>query len=98
VPVLRGVGASTISIHPDLAAERIREGVAAAVREVARGEFDTAAVRLPERFVLRLEYREAARAYRARFYPGVVVESDLVVRYEATEWLDVLTALMFIVY
>jgi len=94
VAALRGIGASTVSIHPDVIEDRIRAGV----REACRADASACAIELPDRFTLELRFKEAARAYRASHYPGVSVVDDTTVRFEATEYGEVLRALMFIVY
>jgi D-amino peptidase len=66
LPTMRGVGASSIGLHPDLVIERIR----AAAEEAIRGDLAACRVPLPPRFELRLRFKEAQRAYRASFYPG----------------------------
>jgi D-amino peptidase len=93
-PVLRGVGASTISVHPEVAAERIRTGVEKALR----GDLAACAVPLPERFELVLRYKEAARAYRGSFYPGARLVDDETVAFETSDYFEVLRALAFVVY
>jgi D-amino peptidase len=91
VPVKRGAGASTISIHPELACERIREAAEAALG----GNPASCQIDLPDRFVLELDYRRHARAYRASFYPGAVLSNSTIVRFESSDLFEVLRAMIF---
>jgi len=93
VPVMRGVGDSTVSLQPGLAVRRIREGIAASVR----GDISSCRVALPERFKVELRYKNHVKAYRASFYPGVTGEEAHVVSFESSDYFEVLRTLMFIV-
>jgi len=91
VPVKRGIGASTISIHPQLACERIRDTAEAALSD------DLAACRidLPDRFAIDLVFRRQAQAYGASFFPGAVLTDPMTVRYECADWFELLCAMRF---
>jgi D-amino peptidase len=92
-PVLRGVGASTVSIHPDEARARIREGAEAALG----GDLAACGLALEERHRLEIEYKEASRAYRQSFYPGAEMVDDLTLTFETGDYFEVLRALRFMV-
>ncbi|MBU0595593.1 M55 family metallopeptidase [Candidatus Bipolaricaulota bacterium] len=92
VPVKRGVGGSTISIHPGLAIDRIREGAQAALA----GDLTACRIRLPERITLEIVFRHHAPAYRASFYPGATQPDPMTVRYEAPDIYEALRALGFL--
>jgi D-amino peptidase len=92
--VLEGVGASTISIHPDLAAQRIRDGMEKALR----GDPAACAMVLPDRFEAVVHYKEAAHAYKGGFYPGAKPIDDHTVAFDTDDYMDILRALMFMVY
>lgn len=94
VATMRGVGASAIAVHPDTAVERIRAGA----RDAMKGDLATCGVPLPDLFELKLRYRDAAKAYRASFYPGVRPIDDVTIGLEADDWFEVLRALQFISY
>jgi D-amino peptidase len=86
VAVLRGVGDSTVSIHPHLAVDQIRAGVEAALKaDVARCR-----VPLPDHFVVELRYKDHASAYRASFFPGVQGVGPHTVEFQADDWFEVL--------
>jgi len=91
VPVKRGFGASTISIQPALACDRIREAAEMALsRHSALGRID-----LPDRFAVELDFRRHASAYSASFYPGAVLSDSTTVRYESDNLFEVLRAVIF---
>ena len=79
VAVKQGVGASTINLHPALALERIRQGMAQAVAQAAA--FRQPA--LPGHFVLEARYRAAFNAYHDAFYPGAQQIDSATVRFES---------------
>ena len=93
VPVLRGVGSATVSVHPFDAARQIRE---AADRALMAGP---ARCRIPAPGHTRLEvrYKEPARAYGAGFYPGARLVDDTTVAFEADDYFEILRALAFLV-
>ncbi len=92
VPVKRGVGASTISIHPELACERIREAAETAVA----GDRSALRLDLPDQFSLEIAFRRHADAYAGSFYPGAVLAGPTTVRYETDGFFEALRALAFI--
>lgn len=92
VPVKRGVGGSTISIHPGLAVERIREGA----RTALSGDLSACQIELPERITVEIVFRHHAPAYRASFYPGACLPDPMTVRYEATDVFEALRACSFL--
>ncbi len=91
-PVKRGVGGATVSLDAGRAVERIRDGVAVALRE------DPARCRipLPERFSVEVTYRDHPKAYRASFYPGATLASPRTVTFESSDFRDVLRFLLFV--
>jgi len=90
--VSQGVGPSTISLAPGLAANRIREGVAAALA----GNLAACRVKLPKRFTLDVTYANPTEAYRASWYPGAKHVGQRTVRLETRDYFEVLRALRFI--
>jgi D-amino peptidase len=91
VAVTRGVGNSTISAHPAVARERIREGVRAAL------DRDVRALRrsLPGEFTLELGFRDPFIAYRASFYPGAERVDERTVRFRAARFFDCMRMMLF---
>jgi D-amino peptidase len=92
IAVKRGIGGSTVSIHPEVAAERIRDVVATALQK----DLGDYRVNLPDRFKIEMSFHRHVRAYRASFYPGVNQTSDHEVTYETKTWFDVLRMFLFV--
>lgn len=93
VAVMQGVSNSTTSIHPNLARERIRDGVEAALQ----ADVSKCRVPMPDHFSVELRYRKHADAYRAGFYPGVRALEAHTVGFEADNYFDVLRFFLFCV-
>lgn len=93
VAVSQGAGGSTISIHPQLATRRIREGVE---RALARDLSPTRA-HLPRHFTMELRFRDHADAYIASFFPGVTTVDPHAVSFETDDYFELLRVLMFTV-
>jgi len=91
VAVKRGVGNSSINLHPQVAVERIRAGMAQALTGDARQHI----VPLPEHFSVEVFYRVAYNAYHDAFYPGARQTGDRLVCFEADDYFDMLRFLTF---
>ncbi len=91
VAVMHGVGSSTVSIHPDLAVERIRAGVEAALK----GNVSQCKVQMPDHFSVEVAYKDHAMAYRKSFYPGVKLAGPHTVQFEADDYFEVLRFFSF---
>ena len=89
--VKTGIGNSTVSIHPALAVTRIREGVAAALKD------DPALFRLSlsTRFSVEIQYKNHFDAYKASFYPGASLTAPDTVHFEAQDYFEVLRLFLF---
>jgi D-amino peptidase len=90
VAVNKGVGNSTISMHPLKAVELIKKGVEDSLKNNLK------AVPLPEKFNVEISYIQHTSAYRASFYPGVKQISPKAVSYEANDYMDVLKMMYFL--
>jgi D-amino peptidase len=93
VAVKRGVGDSTISIHPQEAVEKIRAGVTQALQSNPAER----QIAMPERFKVELTYQDHMRAYRNQFYPGAELVGTRTVRFEAGDYFEMLRFLLFTV-
>lgn len=94
VPVQRGCGNGTISIHPQEAVRRCRETAELAVREgIAHPE--KYKIDLPNKFDVEVEFVKHAKARRASFYPGVRQIGPRCVRFCSDSYYDVLRFFMF---
>ena len=90
--VKKGVGASTVNLHP---AEAI-EGIRAGCQEALAGGVHAAPLHIPEKLVLEVDYKDHQLAYARGFYPGAEQTSPLTVRLDATDYYEVLRALRFL--
>lgn len=91
VPVKEGAGNSTISIHPEVAIEKIKKGVTEALKNTAKCWID-----LPENFVLEINYKGHYDAYKSSFYPGMKQISVCSVVLESEDYFDILKAISFL--
>jgi D-amino peptidase len=92
VPVKRGIGSSTNSIHPDAACERIQQAAETALK----GDLSSCAISLPNRFSIDVVFRRHGDAYAGSFYPGAALTNPSTVRFETDDYFEALRALSFI--
>ena len=92
VPVLEGIGDASKSIHPNLALKKIRESVAAALKE----DLNKYIITLPESFEVEISFKQHHLAYHASHYPGVERINATTVRYKARDYYEVLRTFYFI--
>lgn len=93
VPTLFGHGASTTSLHPEVARERIAVGAHAAMQVDA----EACRVPLPERYSVEVVYKDARNAYRKSFYPGASLETPTTVALSVDQIFDVMRFVQFAV-
>ena len=91
--VKQGVGDSTVSIHPHLAVDRIREGAQRALE----GDLSKCLLQMPKRFYVEIEYRSHVEAYRASFYPGAKQVSPHAIQFESGDYFEVLRLISFVI-
>jgi D-amino peptidase len=91
VPVKQGIGDSTVSVHPEVAAGRIREGAEKALSR----EVSVCLTRKPDHFVVERRYREARWAFKASFYPGARLKDERTVVFETRDFYEVLRMQLF---
>jgi len=91
VAVNKGVGNSVISIHPQLAVEKIKESV----ESILKGDIDKCKIELPEHFKVKLSYKEHVKAFKASFYPGMKQISSTSLVFETDNYFEVLRMLLF---
>jgi D-amino peptidase len=92
VAVSEGLGNASISINPRLAARRIKEGAADALR----ADPEALRLELPDRFEILIRFKQHHLAYRGSFYPGARRPGDFEVAYSAKEWMDALRFMFFV--
>jgi len=92
VDVKRGIGNSTVNLHPRVAAARIRTGATAAIRA---GGLHQCRLALPESFEVEISYRRHTDAFRNSFYPGAELVRSDTIRYRTEDYFDVLRLMLF---
>ena len=92
VAVKHGKGDSTINIHPQLAVEKIREGVQRALE----GDVSRCEVPMPEHFSVEIKYKEHMKAYRASFFPGAELKDSHTIDFESDDYFEVLRLILFV--
>lgn len=90
VAVKDGVGDSTINIHPDLAVQRIRTGMAQAIQHPS-----ACLIPLPEHFSVEIQYRHPHRAYHYSFLHGAAQTDPVTIHFEHEDYFEVLRFLLF---
>lgn len=90
VAVKEGVGDSTLNIHPQLAVEQIRAGVASAI-----GKAEQCRIALPEYFAVEVRFRRPERAYQYGFFPGARQSDDTTVQFDHPDFFEVMRFLSF---
>lgn len=92
VPVSEGIGNGSVSVHPELAAERIREAAASALS----ADPGSMAFPLPTSFKVSIEFKKHYLAYRASFFPGAGLAGPSEVVFSSRKWEEVLVFLFFV--
>jgi D-amino peptidase len=92
VAVSEGIGPSTVSLSPKAACAQIRDGV----QEALQGDLKRCMLKLPERFTLEIEYCNPVKAYKSSWYPGCQHIGDRTIRFETSDYFEVMRALKFI--
>lgn len=92
VSPLKGRGAASISVHPQLALERIEEAAAKALS----GDYRDCFPSMPEQFTLRMQFRSHMDAYFNSFYPGIAMLNSTTLEYTTKDWYDLLVMVHFV--
>lgn len=92
VAVKEGIGGSTVSIHPRMATERIREGVFGALS----GDRTACYFALPGHFDVEIRYRLASKAYGVSFYPGACMKDSTTLQFQTDDYFEVLRLFQFV--
>ncbi len=93
VPVMRGRGASSVSLHPTRACDALEAGV----RTALTSDLHLCLLKLPTEFAIELHYKDARMAYRKSWYPGAKLETATVVTFATTEIFELLRLTQFAV-
>ena len=94
VPVSRGRGNGSISIHPAEAVRRIREAAEKATQEALEHP-ERFVLNLPRKFDCEVEFIHHYAARRASFFPGVRQTGPRSVLFSSDAWYDCLRFFMF---
>ena len=93
VPVNKGDGNSSTSLHPALAQRRIEE----TLREQLDSErYHDCVVPMPDEFDLCIRYKEATAAYRNAFYPGMAQIDEKTLHFVCADYMDAMRAFHFV--
>jgi len=92
VAVKQGLGSATWNIHPQKAVDRIR----AATQGALSADFSAGRVRLPDHFRVEIRYKDHAKAYKSSFYPGARFADEFTIRFEASDYFEVLRLVAFV--
>lgn len=88
VAVKEGIGAAALNLHPEVARERIREGVERALRNL--DDYEPYRLRAPYTLVLTLKTEQ--NIYRGSLYPGAERTGDWEVTYVGDDVLEIMNA------
>ncbi|MHC5374168.1 M55 family metallopeptidase [Enterococcus sp. LJL120] len=88
---LQGRGGSTTSVHPEIAYEKIKEGVRQAV---TLNKYYVP--ELPEYFDVKITYQEQNRARKAALFPGAKLIDPYTVQFETGEYFEFLRFYTFV--
>lgn len=92
VAVKEGIGNSTLSIHPELALDLIREGVTKSLS----GDLSAYKIELPQSFEFEVGYREHFTALKLSNYPGVEQIGVKSIKFTHKDYMEVVRAMKFL--
>ncbi len=92
VAVKKGIGDSTLSIHPKAAIEKIWQGVESALKN------DLSKCLLPtyDEYKIELRFKKHQLAYSASFYPGCKLNDPQTISFTTKEYFEVMRMLHFV--
>lgn len=93
VPTMTGIGAATVSIHPDLAIDSIRAGV----QRACAGDIKRIPLPSASAYAIEIDFKQPEGAYRSSFYPGVKQVSDTTLAYTSKDFFDIATMIHYCV-
>jgi D-amino peptidase len=88
-----GVGQSTLNSHPAHSVESIEKAVNSALK---KDMYNSAILKLHEKYSVELSFKEHAKAYKASFYTGVEQVDDKTIIFETEKYFEVLKLLAFV--
>ncbi|MEF9960108.1 MAG: M55 family metallopeptidase [Niameybacter sp.] len=94
VAVQEGFGGGMVSIHPELAKERIENAVKQSLSELKTVGWSSN-VSIPEVFNLKVVFNRHEDAYKYSFYPNARQIDEFTISYTTDNYMDLLTLLLF---
>ena len=93
VAVKKGIGDSTLNIHPKVAIEKIWQGVESALKS------DLTICHLPkyDKYTIELRFKKQQQAYDASFYPGCKLIDPQTINFKTNDYFEVMRMMKFAV-
>ncbi|NOZ61663.1 MAG: M55 family metallopeptidase [Calditrichaeota bacterium] len=92
VTVKQGFGEANLNLHPKVAQEKIRQGVASVMERIDR----IAPFRLEKPYVMEIAYKKTRLTNQAAWYPGVVRRNDFTVSLSCEDFMDCMKFFYFV--
>lgn len=92
VPVLEGIGRSTVSVAPSVARTNIKAGV----KKALGLDRKSCLMPLAEEYVLEVVFNNPTDAYRAAWYPGATHIGNRAVQFASADYFEIMRAQKFI--
>lgn len=92
VPVSKGIGDASISIHPNTAIKNIRNGV----KQALSGDISRHLIKLPNSFNIEIKFKNHKDAYKASFYPNVKLINSQTIFFKTNDYYEFLRMFLFI--
>lgn len=91
VAVKYGTGDSTVNMHPQTA----RREIAETVKDALSRDLSNCLLPLPESFEVAITYTSCMEAYKNSFFPGAKLAAPNMIRFDSTDYFEVLTLFLF---
>lgn len=89
-----GVGGSTINLSPDKVLKLIKQNA----EEALKKDISQNLIKLPETFEDEIRFKQHINAYKMSFYPGMKAIDNHTVKMTTNNFMDIVTAHMFVLY
>lgn len=91
VNVKKGVGDSTVSIHPNKAINKIRKSTQKALSL----DLSSYSTKVPDNFQLEIQYKHHKNAYKSSFFPGVDLVDPVTCSFQTGDYFELLRMVLF---
>lgn len=95
VPVLKGFGNSSISIHPELAIENMKNTAQEAIKKLKKDKKQFS-FEQPQKFTFEIEFLDHVKALRASYFPDVKRTGIKTIEFTRSNIIEALIVYMFI--